>query len=247
MPDTLVFQSHRDPLPHAWLGRCLDSVTGWADANGFEYRFLGDEVFDLLAPPLRGRLGTRPVIASDLARLRLLQRGLDEGYRRVIWCDADLLIFRPTDFEPGCEDFALGREVWIQRDESGALRSYFRVHNAFLMFARGNSLLDFYAATAERLLRLNQGAMPPQFIGPKLLAALHNIAHFPVVESAAMLSPMVIRDLLAGGGDALELFREKSVSPPAAANLCASLTAAEGFGADEMNRLIDLLLDKGIS
>lgn len=246
MSDTLVFQSHRDPLPFAWLGSCLDSVAGWARASGYDYRLLGDEIFDLLAPPLCERFDARRVIASDLARLRLLQRGLDEGYRRVVWCDADWLVFRPRNFALPHGDFALGREVWVQEDENGGLRSYFRVHNACLVFAQGNTFLDFYAETAERLLRLNEGSMPPQFIGPKLLSALHNIAQFPVMECAAMLSPAVMRDLLAGGGEALELFREKSVSPPAGANLCASLAGSEGFGEEEMNRLIDLLLDNGI-
>ena len=246
MSDTLVLQSHRDPLPAAWLGSCMDSVASWARANGYHYRLLGDEIFDLLAPPLRKRFEARRVIASDLARLHLLQRGLDEGYRRVVWCDADWLVFRPRDFVLPHGDFALGREVWIQDGENGGLRSYFRVHNACLVFARGNRFLAFYTDTAERLLDLNEGPMPPQFIGPKLLTALHNIAHFPVMECAAMLGPPVIRDLLAGGGKALDLFREKSVVPPTGANLCASLAAEEGLGEAEMNRLIDLLLEHGI-
>jgi hypothetical protein len=246
MSDTLVVQSHREPLPFSWLEACLDSVAGWARWCGYDYRFVGDEIFDRLAPPLRDRLATRPVIASDLARLRLLQQGLVEGYRRVVWCDADWLIFRPGEFLLPQTGFAPGREVWIQDDGNGGLRSYFRVHNALLLFARDNTFLDFYTATAERLLSLNEGPMPPQFVGPKLLSALHNIAHFPVMEGAAMLSPLVIRDLLDGGGRALDLFRDKSVSPPAGANLCASLAADEGFGESEMKRLIDLLLEDGI-
>jgi len=247
MPDTLVIQSHRDPLPFAWLGRCLDSVADWARAGGFDYRFLGDEIFELIDPELRDRLGERRAIASDLARLRLLQRGLAEGYRRVVWCDADFVVFRPRELQLGGTDFGLGRELWVQHDEGRGLRSYLGVHNAMLLFARGNNFLDFYADTAERLLRLNRGAIPPQFIGPKLLTALHNIVHFPVIERAAMPSPPVMRDLLAGGGEALELFREKSPEPPAGANLCSSLTAAAGFDEADMCDLIDLLLDKGIS
>ncbi len=246
MPDTLVIQSHRRPLPFGWLEPCLDSVAGWAKRNAYDYRFIDDEIFAGIDAPLRQRLAARPVIVSDLARLKALQQGLAEGYRRVVWCDADWLVFRPRDFRLPSTEFALGREVWIQPAEGGGWRSYFRVHNALLMFARGNAFLDFYADTAERLLRLNDGPMPPQFVGPKLLAALHNIAQFPVMESAAMLSPPVMRDLLAGGGDALALFREKSSEPPAAANLCASLADSEGFSATDMQRLIDGLLASGI-
>jgi len=247
MPDTLVIQSHRRPLPFGWLEPCLDSVAGWASLNAYDYRFVGDEIFELIDPALRRRLAARPVIASDLARLKALQQGLAEGYGRVVWCDADWLVLRPRDFRLPAAEFALGREVWIQPGAGGGWRSYFRVHNALLMFARGNAFLDFYAATAERLLRLNQGPMAPQFIGPKLLAALHNIAQFPVMESAAMLSPPVMRDLLTGGGDALALFREKSPETPAGANLCSSLSADEGFTETDMNRLIEILFEQGVS
>ncbi|HEY5740455.1 MAG TPA: hypothetical protein VIW27_12075 [Gammaproteobacteria bacterium] len=247
MPDTLVIQSHRRPLSCGWFEPCLESVAGWAESRGFDYRFIDDDIFDLVDSALRERFEARPAIISDLARLKALQQGLEQGYRRVVWCDADLLIFAPRDLQLPNSAFALGREVWIQPAADGGWRSYFRVHNALLMFARGNAFLDFYADTAERLLRRNQGRMPPQFIGPKLLAALHNIAQFPVIESAAMLSPPVMRDLLAGGGDALALFRRKSVEPPAAANLCASLVHGEGFTAADMQQLIDRLLTTGIA
>jgi len=143
-------------------------------------------------------------------------------------------------------DFAFGREIWVQQDDKGKLRAYPKLHNALLMFRRGNACLDFYIDTAERLLRLNQGGIPPQFIGPKLLTALHNIARFPVMETAGMLSPLVMRDLIDGQGEALQLFRDKSPVTLAGANLNSSLTAAEGFTEAEMQTLIQQLLDQGI-
>ena len=45
MPGVLVIQSHRDPLPHPWLHECLHSVRHWASLKGYDYRFLGDELF----------------------------------------------------------------------------------------------------------------------------------------------------------------------------------------------------------
>jgi hypothetical protein len=224
----------------------MESVSGWARQNGFDYRFLGDEIFDLLDGDLRDKLGPRTAIASDLARLHALRQGLEQGYRRVAWLDADFLVFAPREFRLPETDFAVGRQVWVQPGERGRPRVYRGVHNAFLMFARANSMLDFYTATAARLLRLNQGGMPAQFIGPKLLSALHNIASFPVMESAAMLSPLVIRDVLDGGGAALDLLLAESPQSPAGANLCSSLTAAEGLADADMNRLIDLLFSTGL-
>ena len=96
------------------------------------------------------------------------------------------------------------------------------------------------------MLSLNRGGVPPQFVGPKLLTALHNIAHFPVIESAAMLSPLVLKDLLAGGGESLDLLLQKSAVTPAGANLGSSLTESEGFTGSEMQTLIRQLLSKGV-
>ena len=246
MPATLVIQSHRDPLPFEWLRLCLDSVTSWAQDNRFEIRFIGDELFDLVEPDLFEKIGAQTVIASDLARLKILQQGLVEGFDRVIWCDADFLIFDPAQFLLPDTDFAVGRELWVQRDNSAKLRTYKKVHNAFLMFRRGNHFLDFYCDAAERLLRLNQGRMAPQFIGPKLLTALHNIIQCPVMEAAGMLSPLVMRDLIEGQGAALSLLRQQSPSALAGVNLSSSLTEGEGFSEAEMEILIKQLMLKGM-
>ena len=242
MRTTLVVQSHRNPLPYAWLRFCLDTVADWARENDFDYQFVGDELFDPVEPELLEKIGDRRVIATDIARLQLLRQGLANGYECVVWCDADFLIFDPGNFDLPRGDCAFGREIWVQRDDRGGLRAYPKLHNAFLLFRRGNPVLDFYLDTAQRLLRLNQGGMPPQFIGPKLLTALHNIACFPVFDRAGMLSPPVMRDILSGGGPALDLFLQKSPCPPAAANLSSSLIEAESFTQAEMATLIRTLL-----
>ncbi|MCP4429705.1 MAG: hypothetical protein GY806_01880 [Gammaproteobacteria bacterium] len=243
---TLVIQSHREPLPDRWLQVCLDSVKKWANQNYFDYQFANDdEIFSAIAPELLEKTTTQKVIATDLGRLRLLQEGLRAGYHTVIWCDADFLIFNPARFSLPDAGYALGREVWIQFERSGTLKAYSKVHNAFLMFRQGNHFLDFYADSAERLLCLNQGSMPAQFIGPKLLTALHNIVQCPVMESAGMLSPLVIRDLLDGGGKALNLFHLKSPAVIYAANLSGSLVAGEGLGETDMIRLSRVLIESG--
>lgn len=243
---TLVIQSHKNPLPYRWLETCIDSVRQWADQYGFDYQFANDDkLFSTLATDLLEKTAAQKVIATDLARLRLVQAALRNGYQAVIWCDADFLIFNPNKFKVLDTHYALGHEVWIQFDRSDKLKAYSKVHNAFLMFRQGNHFLDFYADTAERLLRLNQGRMPPQFIGPKLLTALHNIVQCPVLETAGMLSPLVMRDLLQGGGKALDLFRLKSPVEIYGANLSASLVSKEGFGEDDMGRVIENLIRSG--
>lgn len=83
--------------------------------------------------------------------------------------------------------------------------------------------------------------MSPQFIGPKLLTALNNIVNCPVLETAGMLSPMVIKDIIKGSGPALDLFRKNSPSQICAANLSSSLTQQEFISDTDMVRLIEVL------
>jgi hypothetical protein len=242
MRSTLVIQSHRSPLPYRWIERCLESVRDWCALRGCEYRFMGDELFDCVPESIREKTSNQPVIATDLARLLTLRDALNAGYETVVWMDADVLILGPSAFALPDVPCAFGREVWVQHDRHGRLKSYKKIHNAFLMFARGDSFLDFYADSAERLLRRNNGSVPAQFIGPKLLTALHNVVGLPVLESAGMLSPMVIRNILAGAGPALDLFVENSPQAIAAANLCVSSCDRGEISEREMECLIDILL-----
>ena len=222
----------------------MESVRDWCELNDYQYRFIGDELFASLPGDLLEKTIKQPVIASDLARLLVLQSALQEGYQRVLWLDADFLIFKPREFFIPEQRSAVGREVWVQQDRSGKLKVYKKVHNAFLMFRRDNTLLDFYSETAARLLSRNQSAMPPQFIGPKLLTALHNVVNLPVLETAGMLSPMVIRDLLQGSGAALELFSRHSPVPIIAANLCVSSCDSKQLTEQQMKSVIDLLVSE---
>ncbi|MBD3670007.1 MAG: hypothetical protein HUJ29_04465 [Gammaproteobacteria bacterium] len=244
MPATLIVQSHRQPLPCAWIDTCLASVREWARANGYDYRFLGDELFTHVPREIRDKTRKQPVIATDLARLHVMREALEQGAQRVVWLDADFLIFAPQDFVLPSTSHAVGREVWIQEDKHGAPRAYKKVHNALLMACRENAFLDFYLEAATRLLWQNRGPMPPQFIGPKLLTALHNVVQLPVMESAGILSPWVIRDLNAEGGPALELFLRRSSRPIAGANLCLSSQQGGAVSESEMVSVIERLVQR---
>jgi len=243
---TLVIQSHRSPLPQAWLEPCLHSVRGWARGKGYDYRFLDDEIFARLPTPIRQKTAGQLQIASDLARLHALRDALQGGYQRAVWCDADFLVFAPRSLELPESSMALGREVWVQ--PRGRLwRTHVKVHNAFMLFCRGDGFLDFYVQAAERMIAAHRGPMVPQFIGPKFLTALHNLVQFPVVENAAMFSPWVTRDLLRGHGPALSALQARSVAVPAGANLCLSLAGGSELATADVAELIRRLLVEGLS
>jgi hypothetical protein len=234
VPGTIVLQSAAEGRP-PWIDRCLASVAGWAERRGYAYRFIGDELFARVPAPLRDKLATRPMTAADLGRLALCREALDEGADTALWLDADVLVFRPEALAlPEDGTHAFGREHWIQLDDKGRPKAYAKVHNALALFRRGDALLPFLAHTSERLLGRYDGVPPPHLIGPRLLGPLHNLAVFPLVEAVGSLGPLVLDELLAGGGPCLELLIARSGGQLAAANLCGSLV---GEGQD--GRVLD--------
>jgi hypothetical protein len=260
-----VIQSHRQPMPADWYQPCVDSVRAWSQRCGYDYLWLDDSMLQMLPEILQLKTARQPVVAADLGRLRALQRGLDEGFDRVVWIDADTLIIDPERLALPDDDHLFGREIWIQYVARGnekilpgalspdRLRVYDKIHNAFMCFSQGNPFLDFYSYAAERLVSAHQGPMVSQFVGPKFLATLNNLLNLPVLEEAAVLCPLVARDLLADqdNGAALQLFRRHSLRAPAALNLCGSLVSNkevsnEELSSADMHALIALLVsDEG--
>jgi hypothetical protein len=207
---------------------------------------MGDELLQLVADPLRGKLSVQPiVIVTDLARLYALESALAEGFDQAVWIDADVLVIDPSRLCLPVGGALFGREVWIQvgsKDDEKRLRVYRKIHNAFMAFLADDPVLPFYRYSAERILERYEGPMVAQLVGPKLLTLLHNAIGFDVVEEAGMLSPAVALDLLDGGGRALDRFVAESRVPPAAINLCGSSITAGDLDDEQMIQIIELLL-----
>ena len=120
---TLVIQSFRTVDVPEWISACLASVKTWVDMRGYGYRFVGDEIFDRVPSWYLEKASKHPQIATDLGRLELIHEALNEGYSRVAWLDADVLIFDPDGFDvKHIHDFAFGLEFWVQSDQRGQLK-----------------------------------------------------------------------------------------------------------------------------
>ena len=246
---TVVCQSHRERDRPPWIDACLSSVRDWAAGRGWSYRFRGDDLFELAPYWFRTKAG-RLTTVTDLARLLWLRDLLSEGWERVIWMDADVLVFAPAAVDPALDgDHAFGREVWVQRDSAGKLKAYRNVHNAYCRFSTRSPVLDFLIHASLSVVRRAEAPLAPQALGPKLLGALHSIVGFPLVDSVGAFSPLVLADLAAGGGPALKHMADRTTAPLGAANLCASLSGGER---DEVHldealyaRAIEALLSTG--
>ena len=234
-----VFQSAPLDRP-AWIDRCMASVRSWAALQGWSYQFMGDEIFDLVAPDLRAKLRDRTPILADLARLELMQQHLDQEGGRALWIDADSLVLNPH-WSPALDSTAsFGQEFWVQ-DNSGSTgwRHYQSPHNAFMSFSAGSPILPFLRYTATNLLeRVDIENLAPQFVGPQLLKALHNLCPFTLHEQAGALSPALASELATEPGTAVEYYREKGGPVLSVVNLCQSLVGSQ-VSAAAISDLID--------
>jgi hypothetical protein len=229
---TLIIQSYRTHDVAPWIDTCLESVRSWAKQCGYEYRFIGDEIFERAPDWYREKTQAHPQIATDLGRLELIAEALAEGYGRVAWLDADVLVFAPDTFSiDHINDYALGRELWVQSNRRGELKLYRNTHNAICVFCPGNPFLDFYRHACLNIIkRMEPGpenGMVPQIVGPKLLNAIQNMMGLPVMDEIGMASPLVVEDLAAGGGAALDMLRNAMDQPVYGLNLCASMGPAQ--------------------
>ncbi len=243
---TLVLQSHDPARLDGWIGLCCNTVKAWAARHDFDYRFIGNEAFDLLPDWYREKTAARPPVAADLARLLLARDALAGGdYQRVVWCDADVLVLSAEAFTlPQGEPACFGQEIWVEADKEGKLRARRNIHNAVCCFEKDGAVLPFLIHTTQRIIdRVDPAFIAPQIVGPKLIGALHSLAGFGVIEQAGALSPVVIDAVQAGGGPALDILKRESPVPPAALNLCDSLAGHRGKA--EMLLLCRKLLDRG--
>lgn len=246
---TRVIQSYRTSDVPQWIETCLVSVKSWSVRNDFSYQFVGDEIFERVPAWYRRKTSENRQIATDLARLHLIQEAFDDGYDRAVWLDADVLVFNPAYFTvEQSSGFAFGREIWVQSDVRGRPRAFRNVHNAYTVFCKDNRFLSFYQYACEQIIsRLEPGpdkGMAPQVVGPKLLTSLHNVLGFQLTDDIAMLSPDVLLDIVSGGGPSLNLLRDSQVGQPYGANLCASLTSLAGDDDGSfMERICRILLN----
>jgi hypothetical protein len=239
---TLVIQSSSLAQKQGWQQHCLQSVERWAQGQGFDYRWLGDEIFARVPAWYLAKVGSKLPVATDYARLVLLQEALAQGYQQALWLDADVLVLDTKmvfNFEGSC---AFGQEVWVQ-ERHGKYQARRNIHNAVAVFRQHCAVLPFLLRCVESLMqRVDPAHLAPQFVGPKLLQALQPLADFAVLPQVGALSPAVIDDLCLDGGPALDLLLQLSQPLPQAVNLCASLLADE-----QASRVIESLQTRGLS
>lgn len=102
MNRVLIIQACAPDAPE-WIRSCMHTVEAWSHDQGFEYRAVGDELFNYCKDfPMFPK-----VTRTDIARLRMMRSAFIQGgqywphharYDYVYWIDADLLIWDRMEF-----------------------------------------------------------------------------------------------------------------------------------------------------
>ena len=197
---------------------------------------------------MRQRCVNQLLPVTDVARMRLLRERLAHGWQRVIWIDADVLVFAPERLNlDGDAPYALCQELWLRVNAAQQIETEEKVNNAVMLVTQGQPMLDFWIFAVEEILSVHA----PHEIGP-LTASTHfftelaTIMPLRVLRNVGLLSPPVVCDLAQGGGALTREWARRFGHPIAAANLCASLqdklSAGAVVGAAEMERAVEVLL-----
>jgi len=242
---TLVFQSYREDVP-GWLARCMGTVSTWSRLRNFEYRFIGDEIFEILPAWFLDAYRGRMLPLTDLARALHARRFLDEGWERAIWVDADVLVFMPERFNvTTAHGYALCMELWSEK-KWGELVLDRRVNNCISVYDRGNAFLPFYIEAMQELAKAKGPGLTDWDIGTNFLSSLGRIMPLALLGNVAMLSPTLVGALATHDAGLLRRYSRAMGEPCGATNLCGS--ALERAGPErqareqQINDAIELLL-----
>jgi hypothetical protein len=249
---TAIIQSYRTTRVEPWMQRCMQSVRDWANSHGYVYEFVDDGLFDFLPAHIRNNSLVPLLPKTDIARLGLLHNRLAHDYERVVWLDADVLVFDPASFTlPENCGAMFCHEVWTSLGENGELIHHRGINNALMIFERGHPLLDFLRyATVELYEQSDPARISTLALGTALLSKLGRVVPLRLHTQVACISPLLLG--AAYRADHPEWLREHALQHGhrfCAANLCRSLLAgpsnrqrSRSLDDDQMLALVEQLM-----
>lgn len=218
-----VLQSFRTVDVPPWITRCMDSVRQWAVSQGWDHLVLDDRFLDLPPGWVRKRCGSNLYALTDVARLIWAQDMLSGDYHRVIWVDADVVVF---------DAGGLARHVAAVREYGFAHELFMRIsgrrtdtrwglNNALMVFERHAPVLtDYLQICLARLEGFRDGEVSRTAMGPTLLRQLDSVERLNRIEGVGLFTPAMLQPFAAGRDALMHKYLSHCPVPPTAANLC---------------------------
>ncbi len=232
----LVLQSYKPPPWAEWRRLCINSVQEWAATKSYTYRFIGDELFAPIPEQLMSNCQGVLLPLTDIGRLLWLQKLLIEGWDRVIWLDADILIFDPP-LDIGAD--VVGREVWISKGLQDGFRAASSVNNCVVSVTKDSGLLDELLNATLSEAKNFSDPPHPRALGPDLLRRLDAETPLAVAPDIAMASPILVNALACNDPAPLSAHHSVWGGPVRAVNLCGSLIKDEDVALEAVISLLE--------
>ncbi len=217
---TLIFQSFRTENVPSYIPQCLQSVRAWAQGAGHTYEFWDDAFLRLVPEWYRARAGWHTCVVADLARLLQARTYLQQGWERVVWMDADVLVFDPERLHlPPTRAFRYCREIWLHRTPEGQIFPAHKVNNAVCIF--GPEALDHlneYIARCMALVAALPAVSNSLMVGTDVLTS--PFSGQDRIENVGIVSPMLLQAILRDENEVLRHYVSWHGCPVYAANLC---------------------------
>ena len=244
---TLVLQSYRTRAVPRWLKTCHSTVKDWATGAGYDYRFVGDELFDYIPGWFKQKCKGQMLPITDLGRLQWMERLMREGAARVVWVDYDVVILDPSFRVPQNLSVLFTKEKWIERAPDGRLVQVDAINNSIMMIERGSPFLQFLIGAILARARRSKTPVDRCFAGTRLLTDLATVFRPPLLRRVAQISPTVLTDLARGSISSLNMLAEPEHGGCAVAHLNRSAGGRYSDGIHLTDRLYESALNRLIS
>jgi len=242
---TVVYQSYRTTHVPGWITRCMSTARQWAALRGFDYEFLDDEFFARVPAEFRGRTDNK-ILLSDFARLIVARELLARDHQRVVWIDADVVVFDPQSWIlPTDSDFYFCHELWPTLRQNGVALEY-RVNNAVMVFSQGNHFLETYIDLCERILRTD-AKLKNWHLGVRFLTGLQLVCPLPLLPNIGMFGSNLLEDIYRGPKKLLSAYIRTMAVPLVAANCCASVSGEHSGDFEMTEQVYDAIIDQCIA
>ena len=140
----------------------MKTVRDWAQAEGFDYEYIDDDLFELAPEWARQQCSANVYALTDICRLQWLRDKLDSGYERAVWADADVLVFAPDRISISTRHgYGFAHELFLRVLPNGGTSPDYGMNNALMVFHQDQEVLVTYLEECFLTLRnLPEGPGP---------------------------------------------------------------------------------------